>query len=155
MIDINDIKRISQITVDDLMWKPIHPNNMKCNGIDGYYCLLINKNADNKYSARKYSIIFQHEEVEKSTGFINPNKINAYILFEKSYYDVMGPHEYPLPEDDIPSDLWNNNGNTFSSSDINDYGHFVYAYDNIDDAKKRALTQYKGVHVYVASHFID
>ena len=45
--------------------------------------------------------------------------------------------------------------NTLNSYDMNSFGSFVYAYDNIEDAKKRALSQYKAIYGYVASHMIE
>ena len=148
------VEKAYTITVDDMVWKPIYPNNMKCNGVDGYYCLMLHKDVIGKVSGRKYSIIFQHEEVEAGSGLVNPNKINGYILFEKSYSDVVGPLDYPEATDREPLDLWHYNEETFHSSDMNDKGSFVYAYNNIEDAKKRALSQYRAIYGYIMSYFI-
>ena len=77
------------------------------------------------------------------------------VLFEKSYWDVIGPLEYPEATDKEPSDLFYSNGNTFTSGDINDYGTFIYAYKDIETAKKRALRQFQAIYGYVASHFVE
>lgn len=151
------VEQAYQTELSNMVWKPIYPNNMKCNGIDGYYCLMLHKDKEGKVSGRKYSIVFQNEEVEKGTGLVNPNKINGYILFEKVYREIVGPLDYPEATDREPLDLWhyNENENTLHSSDMNDKGSFVYAYDNIEDAKKRALCQYKAIYGYVLSHMVE
>lgn len=150
-----EIKKVYETTVNDLIWKPIYPNNILGNGLAGFYCLVVKQDKNGEYSGRKYSIIFQHEEVEEGTGYINPEKINGYILFEKSYGKIVGSLDYPNPSLDSPNDLWNSHGNTLSSGDINSYGSFVYAYKDLETAKKRALSQYKAIYGYVASHFIE
>ncbi len=155
MSNREEIKKVYETTVNDLVWKPIYPNNILGNGLEGFYCLVIKQDKNGEYSGRKYSIIFQHEEVEEGTGYINPNKTNAYVLFEKSYGKIVGPLDYPNPSLDSPSDLWKSNGNTLTSGDINDYGTFIYAYKDIETAKKRALSQYKAIYGYIASHFIE
>ena len=147
------VEQAYQTELTNMVWKPIYPNNMRGNGLEGYYCLMLHKDEDGKVSGRKYSIIFQHEEVEKGTALINPNKINGYILFEKVYKEIVGPLDYPEAQEDYAPDLWRSE-NTLNSSDMNDNGSFVYAYDNIDDAKKRALYQYRMIYGYVLSHIV-
>jgi len=150
-----DIEKAYAVELEDMTWKPIYPNNIKGNGVAGYYCLMLHKDENGKVSGRKYCIIFQHEEEEIGTGLINPNKIEQYILFEKSYRKIEGHLDYPKPiEYGEPNDIWNRDGNTLCSLDMNDYGSFVYAYKNIEDAKKRALNQYKAIYGYVLSYFI-
>lgn len=148
------VEKAYKTNVDDLIWKPIYPNNMRGNGLDGYYCLMLHKDKEGKVSGRKYSIVFQHEEVEKGTGLINLNKINGYILFEKVYCEIVGPLDYPEALENDAPDLWHSK-NTLSSSDMNDKGSFIYAYDNIEDAKKRALHQYQAIYGYVLSYMIE
>ena len=148
------VENAYKTSIEDMTWKPIYPNNMKGNGLDGYYCLMLHKDKEGKVSGRKYSIVFQNEEVEKGTGLVNPNKINGYILFEKVYREIVGPLDYPEALEDYAPDLWRSE-NTLSSSDMNDKGSFVYAYDNMEDAKKRALCQYKAIYGYIASYFIE
>lgn len=148
------VEKAYATNLEDMIWKPIYPNNMRGNGLDGYYCLMLHKGNDGKVSGRKYSIVFQNEEVEKGTGFVDPNKINAYILFEKVYCEVVGPLDYPEAQEDYAPDLWKSE-NTLNSADMNDKGSFVYAYDNIEDAKKRAMCQYKAIYGYVLSHMSE
>ena len=83
------VENAYKTSVEDMAWKPIYPNNMKGNGLDGYYCLMLHKDKEGKVSGRKYSIVFQNEEVERGTGLVNPNKINGYILFEKVYREIV------------------------------------------------------------------
>lgn len=150
-----EIEEVYKMSGDEFVWKPLYPNNMINNGIEGYYCLALRKDKDGKVSGRKYTILFQNEEMEAGTGFVDSEKINAYILFEKIYWNIVGPLEYPEATDSEPKDLWHNNGNTFSSSDMNDYGTFIYAYRDFETAKKRALGQYKMLYGYVASYFLE
>ena len=150
-----EIEEVYKMSGNEFVWKPLYPNNMINNGIEGYYCLALRKDKDGKVSGRKYTILFQNEEREAGTGFVDSEKINAYILFEKSYWNVVGPLEYPEPCEYTPNDLWHSSENTFSSSDMNDYGTFIYAYKDLETAKKRALGQYKAIYGYVASHFLE
>ena len=136
--------------VDLMEWKPIYPNNMLPNGIDGYYCLVLCQNKNGTYSGRKYSIVFQHEERESGTGFINKEKVDRYVLFEKIYTEIIGPLEYPEPTDEAP-ELFKECINTLNAYDVNDYGGFVYAYETIEMAKKRAQVQWDHIYGYVAS----
>ena len=155
MVKRKDIEEVYNMDNDSLVWKPLYPNNMKCNGVEGYYCLIFKKNDDGIVHGRKYTILFQHEEIDEGTGLVDPRKINAYILFEKSYWDVIGPLEYPEATDKEPYDLLYSNGNTLTSSDMNDKGSFIYAYRDMESAKKRALRQFQAIYGYVASHFIE
>lgn len=136
-----DIKKVYNMTNDDIVWKPLHANNMIDNPMMGYYAI-VNKPSNGDWSARKYTILFQNEETEPGTGR-SSNKVNAYILFEKTYFNLNGPLEYPYPNEDG------------CDCDIHDYGSFVYAYSNIGHARKRALTQYQHIYGYVASHFVE
>ena len=61
------VENAYKTTENDLIWKPIYPNNMPDNGVEGYYCLMLHKDKEGKYSGRKYSIVFQYEEAEKGS----------------------------------------------------------------------------------------
>lgn len=148
------VEKAYATNIEDMVWKPVYPNNILGNGIEGYYCLMLHKDKVGKISGRKYTIAFQYEEVEKGTGFVNPEKINGYILFEKVYREIVGSLDYQGPYEGYVPDLWKSE-NTLSSSDMNDKGSFVYAYDNIEDAKKRAMCQYKAIYGYVLSHMVE
>ena len=142
------------ISANDMEWKPIYPNNMKCNGVDGYYCLIVRQHKDEAYYGRKYSIIFQHKEIEPGTGYINTSEIDRYVLFEKAYPMIVGRLDYPEPSDDSFGHF-NNSCDTLSDYDVNDYGGFVYAYETLELAKKRAEVQWNHIYGYVASFIND
>lgn len=154
--DIDDIKKTVEhaydIKSEDLVWKPIYPNNLIDNGIIGYYALLLIHHNNGRVNGRKYSIIFQRKEEEKGTGRIT-KEIECYILFEKVLGEIKGPLDYPDPRKSDPGCLWNTDI-TLHDGGVNDYGRFVWAYWNIEDAKKRALVQFRAIYGYVLSHLI-
>lgn len=128
---------------DDFEWKPIYPNNMVGNGLEGYYAIL--RDYDGK-PLRKFSIVFQHP-MDK-TGLIDSNLIDRYILFvkilEPDFKDYCEPYK---PDEPLPP---------LSKMDlgVNDYGSFIYACETMEKAKKLALTQYKMIFGYCMSHLI-
>ena len=146
-------KNTYQLTVNDLEWKPIYPNNLIGNGVEGYYCLILHKGSDGKVSGRKYSIMFQYAEHDH--GFINREVIERYNLFEKSYPEVVGNTDYDAPKHNFDWRRWQNEDRTFSDDDINSKGSFVRSYDNIERAKERALIQYRAVYGYALSFIED
>lgn len=121
---------------EDLVWKPIYPNNILSNNMEGYYTLILRKGTDGKIYGRKYSILFQKEEdpAHLGEGVLSRNaKTELYILFENSYSDVVGPLDYPEPtEHGRPLFDKAEQGNTFRSSGVNDFGRFVWAYLTMD-----------------------
>ena len=140
-------------TAEEMQWKPLYPNNMTCNGLDGYYCLMFYKHKDGTISCRKYTIEFQFKEVIPGSGFIDTKEIDRYVLFEKIYPRVEGPLEYPEPTEDWFGHV-DDTANTLNTYDVNSYGSFVYAYDSLELAKQRAYTQYRHIYGYVLS-FLD
>ena len=145
----------NRLAENDLEWKPMYPNNMKCNGESGMYSIVAFRDSNGRVSScRKYSILFQYPEVEPGAGMIDRDYVDKYILFEKSYPQVVGEPYYDGPFESEPSDLWRCKGKTFSSSDMNDYGSFVYAYDTLEHAMKRAVTQYSAIYGYALSHLL-
>ena len=104
-------------------------------------------------SGRKYSIVFQHEEVEPGTGHIDSNKIDRYVLFEKCYFNIKGRWEHPDPSETVAI-IFGDDENTLNAAEVNDYGRFVYAYKDIESAKKRALRQYKAIYGYAMSFIL-
>ncbi len=148
------VEKAYATTLGDMVWKPYYPNNIKGNGLEGYYCLMLHTDKNGKVSGRKYTIEFQYAEVEPGSGHINRENINAYILYEKSYSEVVGPLDYPKPSMTGSFDKWHTE-DTFGSLGVNDFGSFIYAYSNIEDAKKRALRNYQMIYGYVASHMIE
>ena len=139
--------------IADIEWKPLYPNNMKCNGLEGCYCVMFYKHKDGIVSARKYTIAFQRKELKPGTGLVEPNSIDRYVLFEKSYPEVIGPLEHPEPTDNwIGLDL--DSKDTFNRYDVNSYGDFVYAYEDLEVAKQRAYAQFWHIDGYIMS-FLD
>lgn len=111
------------IKAEDLEWKDIIANNIKNNPKEGIYCIL-HKKDKNKYYACKWSIIFQSKEIEPM--LINTKDTpDLYILFQKRYFDLKSPLEYPAPSED-------------GFYDVNDYGKFVRAYRTLEEAKEGA-----------------
>lgn len=146
------VKKANALTLDDLNWKPLYPNNMPCNGLNGYYCLILHTDSKGITYGRKYTIEFQYKETDLGTGITNRKDIDRYILFEKSYSEIHGSCEHPEPSNDF--NLWEDGINTLNAAEVNDYGRFVYAYKDLEFAKKRALTQYKAVYGYAMSYII-
>ena len=144
---------------ESLVWKPIYPNNILSNDIEGYYTLILRQDADGNIYGRKYSVLFQKEEDPAHLGEGIP-PLNArtelYILFENSYSDVVGPLDYPEPTEHGVS-LFDESArkNTFHHYGINDFGRFVWAYPTLELAKKRAVVQFRAVFGYAMSHLIE
>jgi hypothetical protein len=143
----------SHLKIEDLVWKPIYPNNVISNGIEGYYCLILHKMKDGTISGRKYSIMFQYAEHDH--GFINRDIIERYNLFEESYSEIIGNTDYDAPKEKFDWRKWQSEDRTFSDDDINNKGSFVRSYDNIEKAKERALIQYRAIYGYALSFIED
>lgn len=154
--DVNGIKKTveyaNNIKPEDLIWKPIYPNNLIENEIVGYYALLLIHHENGPVSGRKYSILFQYKEIEKGTGCVTKD-IECYILFEKTLGEIIGPLDYPPPREYEAGLPWNKDI-TLNDGGVNDYGGFVRAYWNIKDAKNRALVQFRATYGYAMSHLI-
>lgn len=140
---------------EDLVWKPIYPNNILSNGIEGCYALVLRKDPDGRIYGRKYSILFQKEEDPEHLGegiLALHARTELYILLEKGYYDVSGPLDYPEPAEGGHSPFsQSEQENTFHSCGVNDYGRFVRAYPTLELAKKRAAAQFRAVFGYAMS----
>lgn len=125
---------------EDLIWKPVYPNNMSSNPIDGLFCLLFKK-TDSGIYACKWTIQYQHKEIEPMLISCDA-PIEAYILHMKRYFEVKGPLEYPNPsKDGLLDNLRRSDKRTFNNSDVNSYGDFERAYSTLEDAKKGALAR--------------
>ncbi len=128
---------------EDLMWHPLHPNNMPNNGTEGLYCLIFKKLGNNVYAC-KWTIAYQFEE-EAPMRISSDSPVEAYILHMKRYFDVKGPLKYPRPNnhrgDEIIRDIKRETRRTLHNADINDYGDFVRAYKTLEDAKTGALAR--------------
>lgn len=138
-----DIETVYNMTSDDLVWKPIHSNNIIGNPVMGEYCIINRQNDDGTWSGRKYSISFQWPETTPGSGIICSGDPEAYILFEYGFGGLKAPLVYPEP---------NERG---CDCDIHEYGYFCRAYKELEHARKRALVNYKHIFGYVASHFVE
>lgn len=131
---------LEEFCVSDMKWLPLYPQNDICNNeMIGSYCIIGIEDENGDICANKYTILLQYREQELGTGIADKEEIDQYILFEKSYEHVMGPMEYPHPDDDTK---WI----TFNLDDIADYGSFVHAYTSYKTARMRALQQFKNEH---------
>lgn len=144
------IKQARDLKAEDIVWKPLYPNNMPGNGLEGYYTFLYYKDEEGKYQARKYTILFQGETTPD--GMVKHGaEPKYYILFTKVYSDLPFPPKYPSPDDAPRRGCYNDELNAY---DVNDYGTFVCVYESLDDAKRRALISHKMINVYVMSHLL-
>lgn len=141
--ELEETRKKRELTEAYFEWKPIHTNNIKSNGEVGLYTLLF-KDEDNKTVGYKFSIVYQREEISPLHYYGKDSRIEAYNLFEKRYDDVQGPLSY------LPEDTGNEFGqsrdyinryyaNTFSNSEINDFGSFVRSFSALEEAKLYAV----------------
>lgn len=141
----------------DFVWKELYPNNMPCNGIEGYYCLV---NVGNN-CARKYTIKFQKETLKKdgSNGILNNRNrvttpVEFYILLEQNYSNIKGEIKIPEPSNDFLFKSLNND-NTFSNCSVNTYGSFIRVYKDLEGAKTGAYGQYIEIYGFVSAHLAE
>lgn len=120
---------------EDVVWKPLHPNNMANNPLEGYYALLFRKQHDGKIFGYKWTIKFQYEEIEPA---LSSSLINSYILFGKRYMDLDSVFSYPEPAKKYEFSKKHENG---CADGVNDYGDFFYAYRSLEEAKEGALAR--------------
>ena len=127
---------------EDLVWKPIYPNNLIHNGEVGLYSLLFKKGTDGNLNGCKWSIIYQYEE-ESPAVICSDAKINAYNLYIENYDEIVGEHfDYPNPvynSNDINPKWETITKNTFHNYGVNSFGQFIYSYKTLDEAKNGAL----------------
>lgn len=155
MSDKEIVEQTYSLTPDDLVWKPLYPNNMPCNSQEGIYCMLLHKNEDGSYSGRKYTIYYQFPVDEDGTT-LSCDTPELYILFEKNYCNLKGEPKHPEPCNN-PQDIFDslyNKGEVLDSCEVNDYGSFYRAYRDIEDAKKDALKCYQAIYGFALSHMI-
>lgn len=120
---------------EDLVWKPLYPNNMPGNGQHGFYSLFFCRKDDAIYAC-KWTIEYQYEETEPMSQH-SEAPIEAYNLFMARYFKVQGPLNYPEPSEDL--DWREKEGITFSACGVNSYGDFVRSYRTLEEAKKGAV----------------
>ena len=64
----NTVDFADSLKPEDLLWKPIYPNNILSSKMMGCYTLVLRKDSDGRIYGRKYSILFQKEEDPKHLG---------------------------------------------------------------------------------------
>lgn len=134
-------------------WKPLYPNNMPCNGQEGYYAIKLHELEDGVISGRKYTILYQRKTNEE--GYLTEDApIEYYVLFEKSYLEIHGRKEHPEPSDEDGFMSNDCKENTLHACEVNDYGSFSQVCKTLDEAKKMALERYQAVFGYALSHLL-
>ena len=128
------------LTVDDVEWLPLYPNNMPGNGKEGEYALLFRKGNDGKIYGCKWSIVFQKEETKPMCTNFDAD-IECYNLFMKRYSDVKGLLHHPEPNDNLEVYIKADKEKTFDANEVNDFGDFVRSYKTIEDAKTGAMAR--------------
>ena len=117
---------------NNLNWKPVHPNNMPCNGIEGLYTDMFFEK-DNKYEYIKFTIEYVSRCDEE--GISHPDEgIKYYVLHELREFDLNEKFEIPEPTDEF--DI-----NNEYSCMVNNYGRFRYVFNDEETAKKVANKQ--------------
>lgn len=134
-------------------WKPLYPNNMPCNGQEGFYAIKLHELEDGVTSGRKYTILYQRKTNEEGC-LTEDAPIEYYVLFEKNYLAIQGRKEHPEPSNEsCPLDALEDS-NTLNVLEINDYGSFSWVCKTLDEAKKMALERYQAVFGYALSHLL-
>ena len=110
----------------DFEWKPVHPNNMICNGIKGLYTDMFFEK-DGKYTYLKYTIDYQSRCDEE--GCSHPEEgVKYYVLHELRRTDLDEKFEIPPPTE------YRNKDNDLAYL-VNNFGRFRYVFDDEDTAK--------------------
>lgn len=135
------IKRLKEIYIkakdNKFIWKPLYPNNMPCNGVEGLYTDMFFKNGD-KYDYIKFTIEYIYRCDEQCT--IYPEEgIKGYALYSLKLNDLDSTFEIPEPSDkfDIMEDRL--------ADMVNDYGDFNYVFGTEDIAKGAAVNTLLGI----------
>lgn len=131
----------------DLVWNDYCPNNIRSNGVEGFYTVILHQTDSGIWTGRKYTIKFQYKENEDG---LRSNEIEYYLLYEKTYREIFGSLKHPAPSE---TPFWNS-PDTLNDLEVNDFGTLVRVFTNLDNAKKRALKQYKMVFGFAMSHLI-
>lgn len=131
------------------VWKPIYPNNMPCNGVDGIYTDMFFKEGS-KYHYMKFSIEYCSRCDEE--GLNHPEEgIKYYVLHELQLRDLDEPFVIPEPS--------NEEGVEFLLGEsratlVNDYGRFRYVFDDEETAKNVVKNELK-MMLYPYLHILD
>ena len=134
------IKAIS----NDFEWKPIYPNNLLCNGVEGVYTDMFFKQGDT-YTYIKYSI--EYARRVDSRGLIHPEEpIKYYVLHELILRDLPEPFEIPEPS---------NKSNFYSNAHyVSNYGRFRCVFDDEETAKGNIQNELIGL-IYPAVFILN
>lgn len=150
MSDIEEIVK-DAYALKELEWKPLYPNNMPCNHLEGYYALKLHELEEGVVSGRKYTILFQRKIDEE--GMIISEEVEYYVLLEKSYCEIVGALQHPEPSN-ASIDSETERSNTLHSLEVNDYGRFSCVCKTLEAAKKMAIKNYQGVFGYALSYLL-
>ncbi len=116
----------TKANANNFEWKPVYPNNMICNGVEGLYTDMFFEK-DGKYSYLKYTIDYNSRC--DAEGMSHPEEgVKYYVLHEYYKTDLDEKFEIPAPTDgnDTDSDL---------DCLVNDYGRFRYVFEDEETAK--------------------
>lgn len=141
------MKRIYKTAVrKELEWKPIYPNNMPCNGMEGVYTDMFFEQ-DGSYTYFKFSI--QYCAKCDENGLTRRDEgIRYYVLHELRRSNLEERFEIPTPSDE--TDVLHDNLALF----VNNYGRFRYVFDDVETAKSvvaNELLQY----IYPFTYLLD
>ena len=112
---------------NDFEWKPIYPNNMLRNGVEGQYCDMFFEH-NGTYEYIKYSIEYKSRCDEKGTS--HPDEgVKYYVLHSLVISDLK--EKFVIPE---PTAAFVEHDDSLSLL-VNDYGRFRYVFDDEETAK--------------------
>ena len=123
------------LTEKDFVWKEHHENNIDSNPLGEYYCIV-----DCGTYARKYSIVPQYPSKD-GICVDRSQEPEYYILFETSGHKAT---------------KFDRESSFYQYCHFDDYmferESFIRVFTTLEDAKKRAYTQYTHIFGYVLSH---
>lgn len=130
---------------EDLVWKPLYPNNMVANDQIGLYCLVFQQKNDKSIYCCKWTILFQKKEIKPMLSSSDAD-IDLYILFMQRFFDVKGKLSYPVPSEfSEVLDYFERNTDDIGTFQygigVNDYGDFIRAFRSLEEAKEGALAR--------------
>lgn len=141
----------------DFIWKELYSNNMPCNGIDGYYCLIDVSGG----TTRTYTLLSQREKRKKDGSnivkeqgngyFILKTPVEYWILLEK-LANIEGDIKIPEPSNDFS---FKHEDNCLHACTANGHGSFIRVYTDFEEAKKGAYEQYISLYGFTMAHMED
>ena len=109
-------------------WKPVHPNNLTGNPVEGIYTDM-NFKKDGKYDYLKYTISFESRCDENGTS--HPEEGTKYYVLHELYLKGLD-EEIRIPE---PCDRFNP-ANAGNAALVDNYGRYRHVFDDEETAKK-------------------